>query len=111
MIKVRGGQLAARGSHVASQSVFSGPWKHSGKIFKSAHFRSVRGYIYHIELLAMDKVYLHKNSWAFMKTSSVCRNCSYFFYLLYDQLRRYSPPLNAFFSKRPLSQINCPPLI
>ena len=31
----RGRQLAARGPHVASHSVFSGPWKHSGKIIKS----------------------------------------------------------------------------
>jgi len=31
----RGGQLAARGPHVARHSVFSGPRKHSGKIIKS----------------------------------------------------------------------------
>jgi len=33
-----------------------------------------------------------------------------FFYLLYDQIRRYDPALNAAFSKWPPSQIICPPL-
>jgi len=31
----KGGQIAARGPHVARHSVFSGPRKRSGKIFKS----------------------------------------------------------------------------
>jgi len=35
IVYARGGQLAARGPHVARHSVFSGPWKHSGKIIKS----------------------------------------------------------------------------
>jgi len=30
----RGGQLAARGPHVARHSIFSGPRKHSGNIFR-----------------------------------------------------------------------------
>ena len=34
VIYSRGGQLAARGPHVARRSVFSGPRKHSEKIFK-----------------------------------------------------------------------------
>jgi len=34
----RGGQLAVQGPHVAFHDIFSGPWKHSGKIFKSESF-------------------------------------------------------------------------
>jgi len=36
--------------------------------------------------------------------------CFYIIYIFYDQIRIYGPPLNAFFSKWPQSQINCPPL-
>jgi len=35
MTCLRGGQLAARGPHVARHRVFSGPRKHSGKTIKS----------------------------------------------------------------------------
>jgi len=53
-------QLQARGPHVARHSVFSGPRKHSGKIFKSEIVQSVWVYIFLTGLLALDKVHLHK---------------------------------------------------
>jgi len=49
-------QLQACGPHVARRRVFCVPRMPSGKIFKSEI------YIYLTELLALDKVHLHKNN-------------------------------------------------
>jgi len=38
ILYARGRQIAARGSNVARHSVFSGPWNHSGNMFKSEIF-------------------------------------------------------------------------
>jgi len=51
--------------------------------------KSVWGYICLIELLALDKVYLHKNNEYYLLSVPFC-----FIYLFYDQIRRYSPPLS-----------------
>jgi len=48
------------GPHVARVCI--GPWTHSGKIFKSDICWKAWGYICLTELLALDKVHLHKNN-------------------------------------------------
>ena len=69
--------------------------------------KSVGGCICLIDLLALDKVHLHKNN--YIKTFTVYNYCFCFIYLFCDRIRRYGPPLNAAFSKCPPIQINFPP--
>jgi len=87
----RGGQIAARGPHVTRHSVFSGPRKHSGKIFKSE-----------ISFRLSQQMLVLRLPWTetlfyFDRLASIC-------------MRRYGPPLDAAFSMWSLRQINCPPL-
>jgi len=81
-------QLQARGPHMAHHSVFSGPRKHSGKIFKCEICRQ-----------AYEVTFASLNCLRWIK--SICtKNKSYLFcvtfcftFLFYDQIRRYGPPL------------------
>jgi len=51
--------------------------------------KSVWGYICFTELLALDKVHLYKNNEYYF----FCVPLLFLFYLFYDQIRRYGPPL------------------
>ena len=49
--------------------------------------KSVKGYICLTELLALDKVHLHRNNEYYLFDVPFCFIC-----LFYDQIRRYGPP-------------------
>ena len=62
------------------------------------------GYNCLIELLVLDKAYLHKKKYKKIIVFIL-------FIIFYNQIRRHSFLLNASFSKWSLSQINCPQLL
>ena len=77
-------QLQALGPHVARRSVSSGPQNlQNWNLLKSAW-----SLICLTELFALNKVHLHKNNEYDQFCAPFC-----FVYLLYDQIRRYGPPL------------------
>jgi len=81
-------QVEVRGPHVAHYSIFSGPRKHSGKIFKSE-----------ICWKTCEVAFASLNCLRWMKCTAqekwiIPFLCSFWFiYLFYDQIRRYGQPL------------------
>ena len=60
----------------------------AGAFRKNLNVKFVKGYICLTDLLVLDRVHLHKNNEYYFFCIPFC-----FIYLIYDQIRRYCPPL------------------